>query len=862
VSLWRRFWFLLHRERFREELEEEMRFHLEQRGRLGFGNPGLIQEQSQDAWGLRWLDDLGQDVRYAVRALARSPGFAVAALLTLALGIGATTAVFSAVDAALLRPLPFVHADRLVVLDGTYAPPPAGYPKNYLAYTDWEARPDLFQRLAAFDAGGANLLTGDRATRIGVAVVTPGFFATFAVPPLLGRSFTRDESTAGHEQVIILSYQLWRRQFGGDSTVLGRTLILQNLPYVVVGVMPEAFRYPRETDAWVPNVAGTFLHWDLYRTAVVETVIARLADRVSVPEAQARVTAMEEAWGRDHPSPYTPPGVHLIPLRARLVGSSGTALLVLFGAVGFILLIACTNTAGLLVARSVSRGHEMSLRAMLGASRRRVVRQLLTESGVLAFCGGALGLAVAWGVGRALMGLLPPALGDLMPMSLDARVLGFALLATLVATFLFGLAPALTFSGQDLQGPLQRSGGRATSARVTRTRRVLATGEIALTLVVLTGAMLLLKSLGRLQAVDPGFRQSGIVAMNVSLTQARYSTLALQSDFYRRALSRLGAVPGVTAVGAVNVLPLSQDGSVGFAFRVEGHPAPQDPDQMQFAENLVVTPGYFRAIGIPLLRGRDFTEADDSAALPVMIISQSMATKYWPGKDPLGTQVTAPGRSAYGKFTVIGIVGDVQDGSLDETNRWPAQMYKALSQAGASYTTLVVRSELDEGAIAPALRHALADVDPTLPVYRMRTLRAVVAASIAPQTLTTTLLTFAGGLAIVIAAVGLYGVIAYGVAQRSRELGIRLALGAQKDQLLRLILRDAIVMTATGVVLGLGTAWLMTRSLAHLLFQVEPRDPGAFALAALVLTAVTLCAAYVPASRAARVDPMTVLRWE
>lgn len=862
MTFLRRLWFLLRRNKFREELEEEMRFHAEQRGRVGFGNPGVHQEHAQDAWGLRWVDDLGQDLRYAVRALTRSPGFAIASLLTLALGIGATTAVFSAVDAALLRPLPFRRPDRLVVLHITLSPPPKGTPKGYLDYTDWQARTDLFQGLAIYNLGGANLLVDNRPTRIGVGVVNPTFFATLGAAPLLGRTFTTDEATVGHEQVIVLSYQLWRREFGADSGVLGRTVTLQSLPYVVVGVMPRTFGYPRQTDAWVPNVEGAFVHWDMYRQSFRQVVVGRLADGVGIGQAQAGVTAEEQGWLRDHPSPYGPPPMRLVPLRTNLVGGSGTALLILFGAVSFILLIACTNTAGLLLARSVSREHEMALRAVLGASRRRVLRQLLTESAVLALCGGVLALGIAWSVSRVLAGLLPATLVDLMPMSLDARVLAFAALATLVATILFGLVPALTFSVPDLQGPLQRSGGRATSSRVTRARGMLATAEIALTLVVLVGALLLVKSLKRLQAVDPGFRPEGVVAMNVSLTDARYGTLVLQSDFYRRALARLAAVPGVGAAGAVNVLPASGDDAVGFQFQVADEPAQANPDDRHYAENLVVTPGYFRSLGIPLIRGRDFSEADDSAAAPVMIINRAMAEKYWPGRDPLGAQITSPRRGGYRASTVIGIVGDVQEGRLGDGNPIAAQMYIPLAQYGGPFSTFIVRTTEDAATIAPALRAAMAEVDPTLPLYQIRTMPGVLASSIEPQTLTTTLLTFAGGLAIVLAAVGLYGVIAYGVAQRGRELGIRLALGAERGQLLGLVLRDAVVMTGAGVVLGLAGAWLATRALAHLLFQVAPRDPGSFALAALVLAVVTLVAAYVPARRAARVDPMTVLRWE
>ena len=808
------------------------------------------------------MEALLQDLRYALRTLAKAPGFTAVAVLTLALGIGANTAVFSVIDAALLRPLPFADPQRLVVLENAYGPGPAGYPKETLDLTDWAAQPGVFDAVTSYEVGGLNLAGPDGSLRVQVAQVMPNFHGALGVTAALGRGFLAEEGTPDRAGVVVLSDGLWRRAYGSDAHIVGRTIVLNDRSFVVVGVMPPGFTYPRRTEVWIPHPSpdnGT--NWDMFHAALIETVIGRLHSGVTPARAQERIGAVEAAFRQDHPLPEGShaPGVVLQPLRQTMVGDARTGLLVLFGAVGLILLIACTNAAGLLLARAASRQHEIAVRAVLGATRGRVVRQLLTEAALLALAGSIAGLVLAWWAMGALAALLPPRLADVTPVSIDVRVLAFTLAAAGLATLLFGLVPAFGLSRADLHEPLKAGGYRAPSVRVRRLRAVLVVGELGLALVLLVGAGLMLKSLYTLAHVDPGFRRESILTATASLPRSKYTAPDSYAGYFRDALERIRAIPGVAAAGAVNALPLLREGAAGFPFQIVGRPPFPMGEEMPFAEHLVVTPQYFQALGIPILRGRGFTEADAANAPPVIVISENMAKRFWPEAGPLGAQIkmmidTAP-------RTVVGVVGDVRDVGLKE-QVWELQMYTPYQQEPPSYMTFAVRGQIPPVSLVGAVRRAVTEVDPAIPLYSVHTMDEVVATSIGPERSNSLLIALAGLLALVLAAVGVYGVIAYAVAQRTHEIGIRMALGAARRDVLRLVLRHGMILTLAGVAGGLGAAWAVTRVMAHLLYQVSVTDVTVFVAAPLVLVAVALLASYLPARRATKVDPMVALRAE
>jgi putative ABC transport system permease protein len=808
------------------------------------------------------MDTLLQDLRYALRTLAKAPGFALVAVITLALGIGANTAVFSVIDAALLRPLPFAEPRRLVVLENAYGPGPAGYPKETLDLTDWAAQPGVFDAVTSYEVGGLNLAGPDGSLRVQVAQVMPNFHGTLGVAAALGRGFLAEEGTPDRAGVVVLSDGLWRRAYGSDPHVVGRVIVLNDRSFMVVGVMPPGFTYPRRTEVWIPHPSpdnGT--NWDMFHAAVQETVIGRLRRDLTIAEAQARVRSVETAFRSEHllPEGAHPEGVVLHPLRQVLVGDARTGLLVLFGAVGLILLIACTNAAGLLLARAASRQHEIAVRAVLGATRARVLRQLVTESALLALAGSAAGLVLAWWALGTLAALLPPRLADVTPVTLDVRVLAFTLVAAGLATLLFGLVPALGLSNADLHEPLKAGGYRAPGVRARRTRGVLVAGETGLALVLLIGAGLMLKSLYTLEHVDPGFRRESVLTATVSLPSSKYRAPGSYAGYFSSALQHIDAVPGVEAAGAVNALPLLREGAVGFIFQIVGRPPFPMGENRPFAEHLVITPQYFRAMGIPVLRGRGFTDADDATGPKVMIISESMAKRYWSDASPLGSQIKLPIDQS--PRTIVGVVRDVRDGSLNE-QVWALQMYLPYQQSTAGYMTFTVRARIAPSRLVGAVRRALGEVDPTIPLYDVHTMDEVVATSIAPERRNSLLIALAGVLAVALAAVGVYGVMAQAAAQRTHEIGIRIALGAAHDDVLWLLLRHGMILTLAGVAGGLAAAWAATRVMAHLLYQVSVTDVSVFIAAPLALVAVALLASYLPARRATKVDPMVALRTE
>lgn len=808
------------------------------------------------------MDSILQDLRYAVRALAKSPGFAVIAIVTLALGIGATTAVFSVVDAALFRPLPFPHPDRLVVLENAQGPPFAQFPRFGLYYDDWQAQRSVFDQVAVYRVGGVNVAGGDDAARARTAQVTANFFATIGVSPALGRPFSTSEGSPGNDAVVVLSHGLWQRVFGGNPGIVGRIISLNGRPFTVVGVMPPAFTYPQHSDLWVPlAIPANFSSFDMFKTAVIDVVIARLTPGVQLTDARARVAGVETAYRRDHRAPAEQ--VRVQPLRDALLGDARTGLLILSGAVGMILLITCTNVAGLLLSRAAGRQHEIALRAALGSSRGRTVRQLLTESLVLSLLGTALGLLFAWWSAGALASLLPAALLDVAPVTVNVRLLIFSLAVCGVATFLFGLAPALTVVRGDLNALLHGGGYRAVTSRTQRARRWLVVGEVGLALMLLIGAGLTVKSLIALESVNPGFTPQNILTFDISLPRMPYDSRVRQAEFFHEVLDRVLALPGVRTAAAVNVLPLTS-GSVGFRFSIVGRPElpPGADDNVldRYADHVVVSPGYFGELHIPLLRGRDFSESDNAAGPPGVVISESIAKRWWPGGNPIGAQILEGGAGEK-PMTVIGVVGDVRTLALDErVEHLRGQLYTSYQQDPSSYMTVTVRGDLGAVELVSAVRQAVKEVDPAIPLYDVKTFDGIVAASIAPQHLTTLLLSLAGVLAVLLAVVGVYGVIANGVAQRTREIGVRIALGADRTKLLLMVIRSGAGLTGAGLVAGIVGAWAGSRVLGSLLYHVRVTDLGVFVAAPIVLSLVALVACFVPACRAAAVDPVVALR--
>ncbi|MGH7530293.1 MAG: ABC transporter permease [Gemmatimonadales bacterium] len=804
------------------------------------------------------MDTVLQDIRYALRSLRRNPGFTCVAVLTLGLGIGANSAVFSAVDAVLLRPLPFPDAERLVVLENTSARVSffsRERPKRTPDLEDWRAQTDVFEQIAVYMPGGLNLSFGDRPVRIRAVRVTPNFFPTLGGRAALGRVFVEGDVQPGATDVVVLGDGLWRRAFGADAGVVGKTVTLNGLAYEIVGVMPRGFTYPQAADLWLPLPIplDTRRYGDMFRIVLRRAVVARLRPGVTLAAAQARVAAVEEPYRATDPSADRRERVQVMPLRDDLVRGGHMALLVLMGAVGCVLLIACANISNLLLARATARGHEIALRSALGATRGRIARQLLTESGVLAVMGAVTGLLLAVWIQHALVPLVPQRLADLAPVRMDTRLLLFTLGAACVATVFFGVAPALDAARAEVTSSLKMGGFSGAGGRRGRLRGALLVTEAALATVLLVGAGLMLKSLWRLQATDTGIEAERVLTADIALPRVPYSDRARRAAFFRDLTQRLETIPGVRAAGAVNALPLA-GGAVALTIEIAGRPP--EPD-MSFAQYVVVTPGYFRALGVPLVAGREFSEADDADAPPVAIINQTMARRFWPARSPLGTQIVLPGYSTH--RTIVGVVGDVRQQVRDPAG---SQVYLPSQQEPSDYMVLTVRAALDPVALVAAVERAVAEVDPSIPLHQVRTMTAVVEDSIAPERRRALLLGAFGALALTLAAVGIYGVTAYGAGQRTHEVGIRIALGAARRHVLWLVMRQSLRLTLLGIVIGAAGAWATARVLAHLLYTVSPHDLAVFGFGPVVLIAVATLGCYLPARRAARVDPMVALRTE
>jgi putative ABC transport system permease protein len=807
---------------------------------------------------------ISQDVRYALRSLARAPGFTLVALLTLALGIGATTAIFSVVDGILLRPLPYPDPERIVRVLNTTAANREGGGFSAADYLDYKSASRSFDAFAGYRQDVVDL-TGDAdPVRLTAHETTAGYFDVFAVPAMLGRVYSERTDSPYGPRIAVLSAAVWKQHLGSDASAIGRTIRLNGIPTTVVGVMPEFFAHPPNPDLWVlaPNDVPTSpVAIDGAAIANREVnyfeVVGRLRSGVTETQANADLRSTADRLAREHVETNDGESAMTVAFQESLVDSVRTALYVLFGAVAFVLLIACANVAGLLLARGAARRREFAVRTALGAASGRLIRQLLTESLVLAGAGGLLGLLLAyWGV-EALLAMAPESIPRLTAVHLDPRVALFAVAATVLVGVLFGIVPAIQGSRTDMVGAL-KDGGRTGTAR-TRTRNLLVVVEVALALVLLIGAGLMLTSFARLRSVDPGFTVTSLVVIGVPLPQARYDNAA-QTRFYTQLYERLRENP-VTSRSAL-ALPTPFSGlNAAAAYAVEGAP-PRPRSERPVTQLSAVTPGYFQALGIPLLRGRDVELTDTKDRQGVVLVNQVIAEREWPGQDPVGKRVAIGGDPTDPESwtTVVGVVADIRRADLQTPP--PPTMYLPHGQFTLPYMGVIVRSDAGETAIANAVRAAVRRLDPELPIEDVETVDRILERVTGQPRFRALLIASFAGAALLLAAIGLYGLISYTVAQRSPEIGVRLALGATPRQVGRQVLGQGMTLAALGVALGLAAAVGATRLLEGLLYSISTTDPAVYGVVAAVLLIIAALACYIPARRAMRVDPMTALRAE
>jgi putative ABC transport system permease protein len=792
------------------------------------------------------------DFRFAVRTLARNPGFTAMVVLTLGLGIGATSSVFSVVNAVLLRPLPYRDPDRLVRVWQSL--PSAGdrdSPTSAANFTDWKERSRVFTDMAAFDRRPFNLTGGERPERLMGASVTPNLFQLLGVQAELGRTLVSGDVD---EQAIVVSYGLWQRRFGSDPGILGKPLTLDGKTYQVAGVLPSGFGFLPGTDVWVP------LHFTAeqmqQRGLIFLEVIGRLKPGVGVGQAQQDMTAVSSFLAEEYPDPNIGWTARVVSLYEQEVGDVRTTLYILLGAVGFVLLVACANVANLLLARSTGRAREVAVRTALGADRLRLLRQSVTEGLILALLGGLLGLLLTLLGIRLLVTLNPGDIPRMDSVGIDWGVLGFTLALSVLTGLIFGAVPALQAKPSRLHDVLRSAGGQASAGRGHgRARSSLAVAEIALALVLLIGAGLLIQSFQRLRRVDPGFDPENALTVQIILPKEKYPEIPQKVFLFQTVLERLQGLPGVEAAGAVTTLPMS-GAEVKEILAIPGRQlSPEDE-----AVNLdVVTPDYFRAMKIGLVKGRFPTLQDRAGGAPVAIVDEAMARRYWPGEEALGKQIALPSLIRK-RIEVVGIVRSVRRDGLDRDPR--PQLYIPLADYAENRMDVVVRTRSAPADLATAVRQAVSSVDPDQPVSNLRPLTELVAGSISQQRFNTRLMEVFAALALVLAMVGIYGVLSYSVAQRTHEIGIRMALGARREGVLRLVLGQGMALTALGLILGLLLAFALTRVIASLLFGVEATDPATFALLAAALALAALAACYLPARRATTVDPLVALRYD
>jgi putative ABC transport system permease protein len=873
------------------DIDDELRFHLESRvgeyissGHSPEEARRLALERFGDIPGIRGslhrhdlrklqqqlraetMDELWNDVRYGVRKLLNAPGFTIAVVAVLALGIGANTAIFSAVDAAFFRPLAFSNPDRLVSLPSVEVPlntAGSGIPPHPQASAEFKdfAKLDVFESFAVHAVGGLNLEGGAEPRRAVVALVTLDFFKTLGRFPLVGRAFTPEEETPGGPRAAILSHTLWTTQFGGRQTVIGSEIVLNQKTYRVVGVMPADFTFPSNADLWLPlQLPLEFAVFDAFKSFIRSVGVARLAPGVTPAQAAQRVLAVERQF---------PVGSRIVvndstvaravaPLQKSLMPQERrSALIVLMASAGLVLLIACANVVNLLLSRAVGRRREMAVRAVLGATRGRIFRQLIVESVLLTLAGALAGLLVARLGLTALNGLMSPELTAVAPTQIDPRVLAFTLSIAIVSGIVFGIWPAFGATRGDA-GETIKSGSAhgATSRDGNGVRSGLVIVEVALAIVLLIGSGLMLESFHALMSTDAGIQTSHIATAQTTVGRGKYASAYEIGSFYTAVLDRLRTSEGVQSAAAVNVLPLAMQNSIGLSVRnLDGRELPRD--EQIYPLYMQVSPGYFQTMSIPVLRGRDLAITDDSST-HAAVINKRMADRLWPNQDPLGHRFSLGGPNS--ERVVVGVVGNVRTNRLEDSAK--AEMYFSLRDTPNPDINFVVRGTLPVSTMNARIVEAVRSIDPKQPVYNPRSMEAVLANAVAPRRTNTVLLVIFGVIAATLASIGVYGVLAYGVAQRTREIGVRVALGAQRQDVVRLIAGQGVILTAIGIAIGVAGAFALSRLLESLLYEVSVHDPRIFVAAPILLAIVALIATCLPAIRAMRVDPMEALRQE
>jgi len=870
---------LFRRTRVERELDDELGFHLERQiaenlaagmsaqeasyaARRSVGGVEQIKEECREMRRVNFAEDLWRDARYAARVLRKSPGFTAAVVLTLALSIGANTAIFSVVQAVLLAPLPFPNPDRLAMVweEASFL----GFPQNTPApanFVDWKKRNHVFEDMAALQGSLMNLTGNGPAEEVEVKEATPNFFPMLGVAPLVGRTFLPEEGQAGSSRVVLISQGLWVRRYNANPRIVGQRVRMNGESYAVAGVLPQGFDFPDPVDVWIP-LRLSAAQWHERSSHYLE-VVARLRKGVTMERARMDMAALARQLEREYPDTNKRIGAIVIPLHDQFVGNLRLGLMVLLAAVGGVLLIACANLANLLLARGAARQREIAVRLAMGARRARIVRQVLTETVLLSLAGGAAGgLLAEWTLGF-LTKLVPLPLAPTTTVRLDAPVLIFAVIIAVAAGILFGLAPALQISTVSIAETLKQAGRDSVRGVRSSLRHALVVAQVSVSVALLIGTGLMVETLLHLDRVDPGFRTDHVLCLRTSLPDApRYRQLKDRVEFYQGVLTRVASIPGVESAGYTTFLPLTNRGGTN-GFVIEGKPR-MAIGEYNDANIRVVTPDYLRAIGVRLIAGRFISESDGPDAPPVALVNQTMARQFWPDENPLGRRFKLGDDESTGPWIKIaGVVGDVRQMGLELPAR--AEMYFAYAQPAASFgylspRDLAVRTAQDPLSIAPAVRRAIAAVDPDEPVSHVEPMTALLDAEVSSRRVQAELLGSFTMLALVLAALGIYAVLAYAVTQRTSEIGLRIALGARERDVLAAVMGQGAKLIGAGIILGLAGAWMLTRLMGSLLYGVAPSDPGTFATSVVVLLLVGLGACYFPARRAARVDPTLALR--
>jgi len=882
-AAWLRLMAMAKRRRLEHDLDEELAFHLAMRADKNrgagmaadeanysahrqFGNRTLTKERAKEMWTFASLEDFSHDLRFGLRMLGKNLSFTLVAVLTLALGIGASTAIFSVINSVLLRALPYRQPDRIVVVweqnQRSNSKRNTVGPANFFV---WQERNSVFEQMAFFYDHAVSLTGDAMPEQIPAQAVSANLLSLLGTPPAMGRVFSDDDSRKGHDNVVVLSYGLWQRRFGGDINIVGKTIRLGGQGQTVVGVMPPGFDFflkhgsisqsGEKPQLWY--VIADEPSWRKPGGRYLSAV-ARLKPGVSLGQAQSQMDTLEAALQKQWPDFDTGWGVNLVPLHDELRGDLRRPLWILFGAVSLVLLIACANVASLLLARGAARQKEWALRAALGATGPRLARQLITECLCLAGAGGALGLLLAlWGT-RALLLLGPRDVLGSTSVNADPRILLFALAASLLTALLFGLIPAFAAMRTDVNEILKEGGKASHGGLRIALRTFFVVGEVALAFVLLVGSGLLARSFLRLTAVDPGFNSANLLAVQLSLPSSRYQAESQRVIFFRQLRDRFAAIPGVRAVGGNTFVPFTGLASAT-DLRVVGRPEPL-PGQAPNADVRMIEPDYFRAMGIPLIKGRLFTEEEFAKAAGVVIVSESLARQNFPGEDPIGQSIIIDMKDQNLPSRIVGVVGDVKHYGLD--TKAPATAYWPHVELPIGLMTLVLHSDADPKQLISPVRQVVAAMDPELPITRIATMNELLAGSVARERFNAMLLSAFGGAALLLAVVGVYGLMAYSVSQQTREFGIRMALGSPSRRVLKMVLLQGTWLSAIGILVGILAGLASTRVLAGLLFNLEPNDPLIFLLAAGALASAAIGACLIPAYRATRVDPIVALRYE